>query len=188
MLQLITGGSASGKSAYAESRVLSLGADRNRIYIATMKPWDEETQKRIRRHQDMRAGKGFATIECDIGLEQVLLAAETAQKTVVLLECLSNLAANEQYLNGGTVKEISTRIMAGIYHLQEQAEDIIIVTNEVFSDGREYGQETVEYLQLLGLLNQQIGAAADLVTEVVYGIPLAICVDKGAFCGGRRKR
>lgn len=184
MLQLITGGSASGKSAYAESRVLSLGADRNRIYIATMNPWDEETRQRIRRHQVMRAGKGFTTIECGTGLERVLLTPGTApQKTVVLLECLSNLAANEQYLNGGTVKEISARIMAGIYHLQAQAEDIMIVTNEVFSDGREYGQETVEYLQLLGLLNQQTGAAADLITEVVYGIPLEI---KAGLAGGRK--
>lgn len=184
MLQLITGGSASGKSAYAESRVLSLGADRNRIYIATMKPWDEETRQRISRHQEMRAGKGFTTIECDTGLERLFFAPATSpQKPVVLLECLSNLAANEQYLNGGTVKEISARIMAGICHLQEQAEDIMIVTNEVFSDDREYDQKTAEYLQLLGWLNQQIGAAADLVTEVVYGIPLEI---KAGSAGGKK--
>lgn len=184
MLQLITGGSASGKSAYAESQVLSLGADQNRIYIATMKPWDEETRQRIRQHREMRAGKGFITIECDIGLERLLLAPVTAPpKTVVLLECLSNLAANEQYINGGTIKAISTRIMTGICHLQEQAEDIIIVTNEVFSDGREYDQETAAYRQLLGLLNQQIGGMADLVTEVVYGIPLEI---KSGVAGGRQ--
>lgn len=63
MLTLVTGGSGSGKSAFAEDRVLSFG-DAQRIYIATMHPFDEESHKRIERHQKMRAGKGFETVEC----------------------------------------------------------------------------------------------------------------------------
>ena len=47
MLTLVTGGSGSGKSAFAEDRVLSFG-DAQRIYIATMHPFDEESHKRIR--------------------------------------------------------------------------------------------------------------------------------------------
>ena len=45
MLTLVTGGSGSGKSAFAEDRVLSFG-DAQRIYIATMHPFDEESHKR----------------------------------------------------------------------------------------------------------------------------------------------
>lgn len=41
MLTLVTGGSGSGKSAFAEDRVLSFG-EAKRIYIATMHPFDEE--------------------------------------------------------------------------------------------------------------------------------------------------
>ena len=48
MLTLVTGGSGSGKSAFAEDRVLSFG-DAQRIYIATMHPFDEESHKRIER-------------------------------------------------------------------------------------------------------------------------------------------
>ena len=44
MLTLVTGGSGSGKSAFAEDRVLSCG-DAQRIYIATMHPFDEESIK-----------------------------------------------------------------------------------------------------------------------------------------------
>ena len=44
MLTLVTGGSGSGKSAFAEDRVLSFG-DAQRIYIATMHPFDRETPK-----------------------------------------------------------------------------------------------------------------------------------------------
>ena len=46
MLTLVTGGSGSGKSAFAEDRVLSFG-EAKRIYIATMHPFDEESHKRI---------------------------------------------------------------------------------------------------------------------------------------------
>ena len=53
MLTLVTGGSGSGKSAFAEDRVLSFG-DAQRIYIATMHPFDEESHKRIERHQKMQ--------------------------------------------------------------------------------------------------------------------------------------
>lgn len=62
MLVVVTGGSGSGKSAFAEETVLSLGEAR-RIYIATMQAFDEESHRRISRHRHMRAGKGFETIE-----------------------------------------------------------------------------------------------------------------------------
>ena len=58
MFYIVTGGSASGKSEYAESLAISSDA-RQRFYIATMKPWDEEGHRRIQKHRAMRAGKGF---------------------------------------------------------------------------------------------------------------------------------
>ena len=58
MITLITGGSGSGKSAYAEQKVVEFG-DFNRIYIATMYPFDEESHQRIARHRAMRAEKIF---------------------------------------------------------------------------------------------------------------------------------
>ena len=50
MMVLVTGGSGSGKSAYAENRVMQFG-DASRIYIATMFPFDEESHRRIARHR-----------------------------------------------------------------------------------------------------------------------------------------
>ena len=63
MLHLITGGSGSGKSAYAEQCILDFGA-LPRIYIATMYPFDEESHRRIARHREMRREKQFSTVEC----------------------------------------------------------------------------------------------------------------------------
>ena len=56
MVTLITGGSGSGKSAYAESVITGFG-EHERIYIATMYPFDEESHERIRRHRKMREKK-----------------------------------------------------------------------------------------------------------------------------------
>ena len=86
MITLIIGGSGSGKSAYAEQVVMDFG-DRDRIYIATMFPFDEESRRRIDRHRRMRAEKNFTTIECYTGLKTV----EIPEGACVLLECMSNL-------------------------------------------------------------------------------------------------
>ena len=44
MMHLVTGGSGSGKSAYAEQQVLEAG-DAPRYYIATMMPYGEEGRR-----------------------------------------------------------------------------------------------------------------------------------------------
>ena len=63
MMHLITGGSASGKSAYAEKMAVGAG-EKSRYYLATMKPWGKEGQERVEKHRNMRAGRGFTTVEC----------------------------------------------------------------------------------------------------------------------------
>ena len=102
MLVVVTGGSGSGKSAFAEDRVLSFGEAR-RIYIATMQAFDEESHRRIRRHRRMRAGKGFETIERYTELDELILP----KNCVVLLECMSNLVANEMFREDGFHPEVS---------------------------------------------------------------------------------
>ena len=67
MITLITGGSGCGKSTYAESRMLSYSLPR--VYVATMIPCGEDAARRIARHRQLRAGKGFETLEkgVDVG-------------------------------------------------------------------------------------------------------------------------
>ena len=48
------------------------------------------------------------------------------------------------------------------------------MTNEVNSDVNDYSKETEEYRTLIGQVNQKIADMADMVTEVVYGIPVEI--------------
>ena len=76
MMILVTGGSGSGKSAFAEDCIVAFGNAR-RIYIATMYPFDEESRKRVKRHQAMRQGKGFDTLECYTGLKHAEVSGVT---------------------------------------------------------------------------------------------------------------
>lgn len=169
MFIVVTGGSGSGKSAYAESRVTDLGEGR-RIYIATMMSFDEESKKRIARHREMRKDKRFETVECYTGLKDVKLPKDS----IVLLECMSNLAANEQYAEGGAGENTDAAVMEGIRSLLAQVRHLVVVTNEIFSDGCSYDESTRTYIEYLGEINRQMALAADEVTEVVYGIPVML--------------
>ena len=167
MLTIVTGGSGSGKSAFAEDKVLAFG-EAQRVYIATMHPFDEESYKRIERHRKMRAGKGFETIECYTGLKDVKLPSGC----VVLLECMSNLVANEMFEEQGAHEQTVKDIMSGIDELVRQAAHVVIVTNEIFSDAVVFDKEMASYLEYLGKINQAVALRADEVVEVVYGIPV----------------
>ena len=71
MMELVTGGSGSGKSAYAEDRICALyeeyrktGKKEQKLYyIATMYPYGTETEEKIADHRRRREGKGFRTLE-----------------------------------------------------------------------------------------------------------------------------
>ena len=143
------------------------------VYIATMYPFDEEAFRKIDRHRELRKNKNFDTVECFTGLKHVTLEQKN---TTVLLECMSNLTANEMYQEDGAGVQTVEAVCTGLDHLCRQAADVVVVSNEIFSDGMEYDAETMRYQQYLGKINQYIAAKADVVVEVVYGIPL---VQKG---------
>lgn len=171
MLTLVSGGSASGKSEFAESLVTASVSER-RYYLATMIPYDEECRRRIERHRRMRAHKGFDTIEVPTGLLQVQFGPERAGERCALLECMSNLVANELFSPGEqrSPDDCAQAILAGVERLVQQCGKVVIVTNELFSDGVCYDKGTEDYLRLLGRINQAIAARADEVYEVVAGI------------------
>ncbi len=99
MIYLVTGGSGSGKSAYAEELVMQSGNEK-RYYIATMEVFGEEGKKKVERHQKLREGKGMITIERPLNLSSLVLEeweGEVDGKVTVLLECMTNLSANELF-------------------------------------------------------------------------------------------
>lgn len=167
MMTLVIGGAASGKSEFAEALVLEAG-NHPRYYIATMQPFDDECRARIRRHREMRAKKQFETVECFVNLAGVTLP----KKGVVLLECMSNLAANELYSPDGAGDDAVASIQRGIRRLKSECEELIIVSNEVFSGGSCYEGDTLRYMRVLADVNRMLAKEADAVYEVVCGCPV----------------
>lgn len=170
MLILVTGGSASGKSAHAE-RLLCEHAAGSRLYLATMQPFGAAAQKRIARHRALRQGKGFQTVERPLNLAGLELPR---RYDGILLEDLGNLLANELFAPAGAKDAAFGSILAGIGRLQDCCETLVVVTNEIFSDGLPYPAETVRYIELLGRLNAAICARADEAYESICGILLPI--------------
>ena len=192
MITLVTGGSGSGKSAYAESLLSS--CEGIRYYIATMRIYDAEGEKKVERHRKLRAGKGFLTIESPMNVGKIRFAcageAEQAQyrqgaerkvqgssgKKSALLECMSNLTANEMFTKDGmkSEEEVVEKIVSEMQTLSQKLDNLVIVTNNVFEDGVIYDAGTMEYLKALGRINAALARLADRVAEVVVGIPVEL--------------
>jgi adenosylcobinamide kinase/adenosylcobinamide-phosphate guanylyltransferase len=171
MFALITGGSGSGKSEYAENLAVRLAAGKRPLsYIATMIPYGQEGKKRVERHRRLRAGKGFEAIECYTKLKDLALPGGH----VALLECLSNLTANEMFEESGAREQTVEAVVQGVQILRERCEHLVVVTNDIFSDGIRYDQVTEQYQRYLGEINIRLAAEADQVTEVVCGIPIPV--------------
>lgn len=162
MFTLIIGGAASGKSEYAEALVQRLAGPR--VYIATMQPFDDECRARIAKHQARRASMGFTTLECYTNLA----GAVVPEQANILLECMSNLVANELYSPEG---QGADNILRGMDLLLPSCRNLTVVTNEVFSGGQDYAGDTLEYLRLLARVNRNLARQADHVVEIVCGLP-----------------
>lgn len=161
MIALIAGGSGSGKSAYAEKLVKQI-SDGNRVYLATMRVWDAESEIRVARHRAQRAELGFVTIECPINLGE----AQLPENATVLLEDIPNLAANEMFDENGDVE----RVIPALKKLAGSCQNLVMVTGNIFADGGSYDPETLEYMRLLAEINAAAAGLADCGIEVVYTI------------------
>ena len=168
MITLIYGGSSSGKSAYAEDYVCKSDY-KNRYYLATMKASDPESLQRIERHRNLRAGKNFITLESPFDIANTV---DEDKDSIILLECMSNLVANEMFRDGKINSPSYTvdKIVKDIKSLDSKVAGLVIVSNDVFEDGLEYDSATKEYLRALGEINTKIAKMADKSVEVVVGI------------------
>lgn len=172
MLILLTGGSACGKSSYAER--LCAGLPMPRYYIAAMRPYGDGSAEKIARHRQMRRGKGFETVERYTDLSSLRLPG----RGTALLECICNLTANEMFDEDGNFTDPCGRVLRGVEALCRQCGHVVVVTNDVGSGGQRYDGATSAYIAALGKINAELARRAQAVYELVCGIPL---VRKGAL-------
>ena len=169
----IYGAASCGKSEYAEN--LTLSYNKKSIYLATMQVYDDIDKLKVQKHRRLRLGKGFRTVECPKDIQTLSVDKDE----VILLECLSNLLANEIFdsRNDGESSDYEMKIKADkiyndIISLSRKCFELIIVGNDVFSEAKALSLSVVSYLRALLYLQNKLISHADKSIEMVCGIPV----------------
>jgi adenosylcobinamide kinase/adenosylcobinamide-phosphate guanylyltransferase len=161
-LTLIIGGAASGKSAFAESLAKNTG--KRLKYWATATAQDAEMDEKIVAHKRSR-GQGWTTVEEPLDAELALLGC--SDKDVMLMDC-ATLWLTNHLLVGSDLALSSEQLVTT---LARTPCPVIVVTNEVGSGGIPENALSRQFQTAQGKLNQLIATKADLVVQVVAGLP-----------------
>jgi adenosylcobinamide kinase / adenosylcobinamide-phosphate guanylyltransferase len=175
---LVTGGSRSGKSSYAQKAAESLNS--SRVFIATCPVIDEEMSGRIQKHQQERRGRGWHTIEEPLNIAEAIENA--TEYSTVLVDCLTlwinNLLYfsenNNQALSEADIAAECERLMAAC---RKHVGTIFFVTNEVGMGIVPENALARLYRDLVGRCNQIIANACYRVVLMVSGQPIEIKKD-----------
>lgn len=175
-LVLVTGGSRSGKSDYAQT-LAEAGAGAL-YYLATCpspQGEDLEMSARVLAHQRNRQGRAWQTREEPLELAR-LVRAIPAEATV-LIDCLTLWISNLLYADvAGTLDEslISRLAQELISVSRARVGQVIIVTSEVGCGLVPEHALARRYRDLVGRCNQVMAAGAERVVLVACGIPVII--------------
>jgi adenosylcobinamide kinase/adenosylcobinamide-phosphate guanylyltransferase len=163
---LITGGSRSGKSSYAEKLALELSE--NPVYLATARIWDEEFRERVRRHQERR-GPQWTNIE-----EEKYLSRHDVAGRVVVVDCLTLWCTNFFFDGQSDVDASLEALKAEFDRFTDQEATFLFVTNEIGMGGTSDNALQRRFTDLQGWMNQYVASRADEVLLMVSGIPVKI--------------
>lgn len=162
-LSLVTGGAASGKSAFAERLVQSTGCAAH--YVATMRRSDDpETRQKISRHEIAR-GRNWTTAEVPL---EVAAHVGGLVEGVALVDCATLWLANA--LEAGRGEEAPALAEA----LARASVPVVVVTNELGSGLVPMDAGARAFRDAHGRMNRVLAARAGLVVLVTAGIPLAL--------------
>jgi len=159
---LITGGSRSGKSTYAEKLALSLSS--TPVYLATARIWDEEFRKRVIHHQ-ARRGPEWTNIEEEKELSRHALSGRT-----ILIDCITLWCTNFFFDLKADTDQALTAAKEEFDRFTSQDATFIFVTNEIGMGGTSENEIQRKFTDMQGWMNQYIASQADEVILMVSGI------------------
>ena len=178
-ITLVTGGSRSGKSSFAEEM---LSNEDEVLYIATSIATDKDMEERIRIHRERRNPR-WNTYEGNRNIGNII---KKSSFKYIFLECIGTLVANIMFesssdfdkLNSSEINELENDILNEINNIISESKkntgDIIIITNEVgLSLVPEYRLGRI-FSDILGRVNQIIAENSDEVYISFCGIPLKL--------------
>lgn len=181
-LCLVLGGVRSGKSAFAESKVLEFNqtVGQTTLYVATGVAFDKEMKDRILRHKESRPQE-WRTLEEPVKLaDEISSFLQKSESTgVVIIDSIdvwvANLLMEHQTEDSNTQEEIAIgeadkllRLMAGA------SQAFVLVSSEVglsLVSSEPLGRR---FQDLLGTVNQWIASTATEVYLIVAGIPVTL--------------
>ena len=161
-LSFVLGGAASGKSAFAENLMLSSGLEL--IYLATGQGLDAEIQTKIKLHQ-LRRGPVWETVEAPGALDRVLPGLGPDRP--VLLDCATMWLSNR--LMASLPLDDAPETFVG--EIAGCTAPLVIVSNEVGQGIVPENAMARAFREAQGRLNIALARRADLVVQVVAGLP-----------------
>lgn len=176
---LVLGGARSGKSRHAVAQAAQSGG--RVAFLATARALDGDMAARIVRHRAERPA-GWTTLEEQQELVAACRRAATTHDLIVV-DCATVWVAN--LMERGDDDAAVLAAADDLAKLQrERVVSLVIVSNEVGEGVHPATEVGRRYRDLLGFVNQRLAAAADRVTLMVAGIPLAV-KDTAPFPPGR---
>ncbi len=171
----VTGGSRSGKSAWAQHRAEEIPGPR--LYVATCPVIDSEMEERVSKHREARRGGGWETIEETVDLAGVIL--RNGDGKTVLVDCLTlwiNNLMYERETQGEILKEedIVAYCRDVVAACKKITGTVFFVTNEVGMGIIPDNATARRFRDIAGRCNQEMAKAADRGTMLISGIPLQI--------------
>lgn len=164
MIQLVTGGTRSGKTDFAQ-KLLGEG---EKIYLATAQVWDEEMAKRVARHQAQR-GSDWTTLEGSTSL--VGLLPTLSGKKVLVDSITTWVALAMEREEGDFWLPCFEGLLAALRGFEGH---LVIVTDEVGLGVVPPSPAGRRFRDLLGALNQRLAAQAQEVFLVCCGLSLQL--------------
>ena len=185
--EFILGGQKSGKTRRAEQAArdwLDGAPGRHAVYLATGQAWDAEMRQRIARHQADRAARvpGMQTVEAPLQLAQALQTYSTAQ-TLVVVDCLTMWLTNWMMPMEGDAESASKPHETQVWSAQcalflevlpRCPGPVVIVGNEIGLGVIPLGREVRQFVDVLGVLNQDVAGVCSRATLMAAGLPLRL--------------
>jgi Adenosyl cobinamide kinase/adenosyl cobinamide phosphate guanylyltransferase len=166
----ISGGCKNGKSTFAQKLTKSLADGGALYYIATMEPRDGEDHARILRHIAEREGWGFRTLECPRNISGCINNIEAGG--TFLLDSVTALLSNEMFPppDYGIDIDAARRVSEGLLELGERADNIVYVSDYIYSDAAVYDGITETYRKGLAYVDRALVKSCDAAAELCAGI------------------
>ena len=178
---LVTGGSRSGKSMFAENKAFEYG-EGSVLYIATAIPTDDDMRERIRMHQERRDAR-WGTHE---GFKDIPEALTKTDKSTALLDCITVFITNYMFdgeydfdtITKDEIHALEDMILERLREIvataRKEDKNLIMVTNEVGMCLVSPYRMSRIFSDINGKANELLASLSDEVYLSVCGIPMKL--------------